>query len=182
MAKDRCDCGCPKSPPSAYSIAKHWGKQDLGWVYDLGEPSCFACGDYKLLLQGKSEPKSLAARWQKKHSGLERAHIVASSLGGCNHPSNLVMLCPECHQAAPMTSDPQDMIEWVSRGQEPGIVKLARECMHELRREKIEPFSFTLDEFCVAADDVGAGLHQYKLSVGTMMCVLKELAKRKGVA
>src|SRR5699024_4292664 len=45
--------------------------------------------------------------------GLERCHIVPSSLGGSDEPSNLVLLCKRCHLENPNVSDPEIMWDWI---------------------------------------------------------------------
>lgn len=98
--------------PSLKSIAEYWGSHYAGrnrqlLCVDAGEPSCFACGYFSEYWKD---------RWSKVRGGLERAHIVARSQGGSDtDPSNFVLLCPECHKAAPMTRDPQVMFDWIAR-------------------------------------------------------------------
>jgi hypothetical protein len=59
------------------------------------------------------EPEQLEKRWERAR--LERAHIVARSVGGSDDPSNLVLLCHECHEAAPMVADRRFMLAWAAR-------------------------------------------------------------------
>jgi hypothetical protein len=97
----------PQSLPSHYAIALHWRSQPLErerlpYVVDIGEPSCFACGWYP---SDWDREKDLRKRWSQ--AGLERAHIIARSMGGSNRePGNFVLLCKECHPKAPMTGTP----------------------------------------------------------------------------
>lgn len=44
---------------------------------------------------------------------LDRCHIVPSSLGGCDDPSNLVLLCKRCHLENPNVTDPEIMWDWI---------------------------------------------------------------------
>lgn len=44
---------------------------------------------------------------------LQRCHIVPRSLGGSESPSNLVLLCSQCHSEAPNVSDPEFMWVWL---------------------------------------------------------------------
>ena len=94
-----------------WQIAQHWAKnwnsETTKFVVDLGEPSCFACGYYE---QDWDEPKTAEACWN--NSGLDRAHIVADSIGGADSPENFLLLCRSCHIKAPMTNDPQIMLTW----------------------------------------------------------------------
>lgn len=45
---------------------------------------------------------------------LERAHVVPRSLGGLDDLENIVLLCHECHVAAPDTAEPQYMWQWLA--------------------------------------------------------------------
>jgi len=45
----------------------------------------------------------------------ERCHVVPESLGGEDKPSNLRLLCPECHVEAPNVNDPDAMDDWIRR-------------------------------------------------------------------
>lgn len=44
---------------------------------------------------------------------LERCHIVPASRGGEDAPSNLVLLCKECHKENPNVTDPEIMWDWL---------------------------------------------------------------------
>lgn len=44
---------------------------------------------------------------------LERCHIVPTSLGGKDEPSNLVLLCHRCHLDNPNITDPEIMWDWI---------------------------------------------------------------------
>lgn len=44
---------------------------------------------------------------------LQRCHIVARSLHGADDPSNLVILCSECHAESPDVDDPEIMWDWL---------------------------------------------------------------------
>ncbi len=86
---------------------------------DGGEPTCWACGKYwdtkydsfgKYDLTGTTPYYKL---WAKAGSKLERCHIVAKSLGGSNEPSNLFIMCKECHILSPDITDPKYFFKWV---------------------------------------------------------------------
>lgn len=47
----------------------------------------------------------------EKH--LERCHIVPDSLGGEDCPSNIVLLCKQCHGEGPNVTDPEIMWDWI---------------------------------------------------------------------
>lgn len=44
---------------------------------------------------------------------LQRCHIIPDSLGGPDEPSNLILLCAECHEQAPNVEDKQIMWDWI---------------------------------------------------------------------
>ena len=76
-------------------------------LIDLGEPECFACGWCRL-----EQVRSRAAQ-QDIWKGLERAHVVARSLGGLDNVENLALLCKPCHEHSPDTADPAIFWRWV---------------------------------------------------------------------
>ena len=45
---------------------------------------------------------------------LQRCHIIPDSLGGKDEPSNMVLLCEECHSEGPNVDDPEVMWDWIS--------------------------------------------------------------------
>lgn len=52
--------------------------------------------------------------WRCAHERrLQRCHIIPSSLGGDESPSNLVLLCEQCHAEAPNVADPEFMWVWL---------------------------------------------------------------------
>jgi hypothetical protein len=52
--------------------------------------------------------------WRCAHRRkLERCHIVPRALGGSEHPSNLVLLCAQCHGEAPNVADASFMWVWL---------------------------------------------------------------------
>lgn len=101
--------------PTVEAIAAYWSGRPLpGTDYvpcaDRHEPDCFACGAW-----GKYD----AEAWGREHSWdrgvtLERAHVVPKALGGSDAVENLVLLCHECHEAAPDTEDPRHMWRWLA--------------------------------------------------------------------
>jgi hypothetical protein len=104
------------SEPTIAEVAAYWaGRWIPGTDYvpciDRGEPDCFACGAW-----GKYD----AQAWGRDHSwergiSLDRAHVIPKSLGGSDDdPANRVLLCHECHLAAPDTIDPRYMWKWLA--------------------------------------------------------------------
>jgi hypothetical protein len=50
---------------------------------------------------------------------LQRCHIVAKSIGGSDHPSNIAPLCRHCHDLMPDTPDPEFFWSWLQKQQNP---------------------------------------------------------------
>lgn len=91
-------------------------------VWDEGNPCCWACGKPvfrhdKIKTNGDVELKRL---WNDPDvkSKLERCHIVPRALGGSDEPSNLFLLCPECHTLSPDTTNPTNFYRWVATRRE----------------------------------------------------------------
>lgn len=120
--KGGCEWGVRTVPytdtlPSKAQIFGCWKDrlQDIGIFIDWGEPSCWACGFH---YSTKYDVKQSDASWEKILDGweripLQRCHIVPRSLGGTNEPSNLFLMCRECHDLAPNTALPKIFFEWV---------------------------------------------------------------------
>lgn len=51
--------------------------------------------------------------WNK--SPLQVCHVIPSSIGGNEKPSNLVLMCRECHDLAPNTTIPEIMYLWMNK-------------------------------------------------------------------
>jgi HNH endonuclease len=82
-------------------------------VIDLGEAFCFACNYSKRWISGESRPDDLAGIWTNE--GLERCHLAPRAKGGSDSVDNLVLLCRECHLAAPDCMNPDIMLSWIAR-------------------------------------------------------------------
>jgi HNH endonuclease len=103
------------TPPPKYAIAAYWAEREMGFVYDIGEPSCFACGWYNPRWHTYGNPPNctdLVSIWRETR-GLEIAHLKPHSLGGSVAVDNLVLLCVECHLDAPDFADPSYMLAWM---------------------------------------------------------------------
>ena len=81
---------------TAEEIADYWSRQidenDLNIFWSEAHERCWRCGTTK---------------------SLQRCHIVARSLGGSDEPSNLVILCSECHADSPDVDDSEIMWDWL---------------------------------------------------------------------
>ena len=97
-------------------IVEHWEEacykhetEKLPIYLDLGEPTCFACGES---WQGEFDGRRGFTGWAK--APLERAHIIPRSLGGADDdPSNFVMLCDRCHPQNPHTTSRTVYMKWL---------------------------------------------------------------------
>ena len=67
---------------------------------DIDFPECFACSQP---VRSKSNFKDRVKNWRDvwNKASLERAHIIPHSKGGESIPSNLVLLCKDCHKENP---------------------------------------------------------------------------------
>jgi hypothetical protein len=110
------------SVPSVEEVLRYWYERQkdptpVRLFIDIGEPTCWAC-DY--FWWGRHDVGSSAATWSEcvkawKAAPLQRCHIVPSSLGGTDDPSNIFLMCAECHDLAPCTSVPDVFFKWVEK-------------------------------------------------------------------
>ncbi len=70
---------------------------------------CWACEALPYVIADSDNIKTL---WNHDHF-LDKAHILAKSKGGEDTPSNLFLLCPNCHVEAPDTTNLQNFYAWV---------------------------------------------------------------------
>jgi len=70
---------------------------------------CWACG---VLPYETADTEKLEVLWNRDRL-LDRAHILARSKGGKDIPSNLFLLCPNCHAESSDTTNPSDFYSWV---------------------------------------------------------------------
>lgn len=120
---------------TAKSIVNYWREHaaDLGLHQnDLENPNCFACGsmpsavfeyiDHATVF-GQGAPQVL--EWSER-TRLQRAHIVAKSLGGADVENNILMLCDLCHKESPDINDRELVLRWV-RNRPSHIVRMSRD-------------------------------------------------------
>lgn len=67
----------------------------LGGI-EIDAPHCWACN--KSIRGGRK-------RYNTKGLGLHRCHVVPRAHGGSNHPSNIVLMCTDCHKDNPDSLD-----------------------------------------------------------------------------
>jgi len=101
--------------PSIKSILDYWElslyrdkTEKLSFYFDREEPTCFACHDGH---QGKYDCMG-SKGWTS--SRLERAHIIADSMGGTINPSNFVLLCKSCHKQNPHVRSRSVYMSWLN--------------------------------------------------------------------
>ena len=105
--------------PNVGTILEWWRDrfdecEAMGFFLDWGEPTCFGCdqgweGKYDITNPKASWPEIVRC-WER--APLQRCHIVPRSLSGSDHPSNIVLMCRECHDLAPDTSDREMFFRW----------------------------------------------------------------------
>ena len=146
------------SLPSKLTIAEHWSHHTKTYVCDIGEPTCFACGNW---FNGSYDSGPLKSRWDR--APLERCHIVAKQFGGDDSASNIILLCKECHRDQPDVPSYGAVMEWVD-GRENWVVKRMREIRHCLSLltkgspENFEPiFRWAMENIDVV--DTHCGVH-----------------------
>ena len=108
------------SMPSKSQIVKYWAADDriykeTGVYIEWSKPICWACsfgwnGRYDVRNANSTWVDYLRA-WEK--APLQRCHIIPRSIDGCDTPSNLFLMCAECHDLAPDINDKEIFFWWV---------------------------------------------------------------------
>ncbi len=95
-------------------VVDYWASEEnsFSMYIDVNEPTCWACGQG---WEGRHDVirGSYKRGWRK--APLQICHIVPKSLGGEDHPKNLVLMCKECHDLAPNTTIPEIMFQWMAK-------------------------------------------------------------------
>ncbi|WP_182037412.1 HNH endonuclease [Vibrio diabolicus] len=95
-------------------VVEYWRDKpnSFGALIDINEPTCWSCGQP---WEGRHDVLrgSYLRGWRK--APLQICHVIPKSLGGDEHPSNLVLMCKECHDLAPNTSFPEIMYKWMAK-------------------------------------------------------------------
>jgi 5-methylcytosine-specific restriction endonuclease McrA len=105
--------------PSKTEVFDYWKNvfPSKGVFIDWGEPSCWACGHFWNgkydVTNSKASMQQIYKAWER--APLQRCHIIPRSLGGSSDPSNLYLMCAECHDLAPNTTEPEIFFAWVKR-------------------------------------------------------------------
>lgn len=103
------------SMPSKADIFEYWKEWLDKRCFDWGEPSCWACERW---WGSKYDIKNSNATWEEIRNAwdnvpLQGCHIIPKSLGGTDDPSNLFLMCKECHDRALNTTSREAFLEWV---------------------------------------------------------------------
>lgn len=85
------------------------------------EPHCWGCGkpvkgiQHLASYQRFLDNREFRKMYNLTGSGarLNRCHIIPFACGGSDEPSNLFLLCEECHHLSPDTDDPRNFFLWV---------------------------------------------------------------------
>lgn len=160
---------------SHYDIAQYWcGKFiskdgrvidaatadfDDEYIADIETvPCCWGCGETtaERSADGYKDPDEqidgdLKKCWNSKRVAkkLNRCHIIPAALGGEDTPSNLFLLCEECHALSPDTKNPKGFFRWVwQRRKEykwgsPTPTRIFRELEKLLKQS-----GYTVEEIC----------------------------------
>lgn len=94
-------------------------KNSIPVVYDYGEPECWACRQKVEIL----EQIDISKVWgnSKVKSKLNRCHIIPYSASGEDEPSNLFLLCEDCHINSPDTNNQNNFLRWVYKRRIKGL-------------------------------------------------------------
>lgn len=99
-----------QSMPSRLAIFNHWKDWLLKRGIDINKPCCWAC-----MRPVPSKKTGTIAQMWSTAQGLQRAHIVADSLGGLATPDNFFLLCRGCHGKAPSSGNKDLFLTWATR-------------------------------------------------------------------
>ena len=91
-------------------------KTKLNWVLDSFGAHQDHIKDHLVAVEGPHEADRCWSCGSNRRN-LQKCHIVPKSLGGPNDPSNIVPLCPHCHDEAPDVKDPEVMWTWIATQQ-----------------------------------------------------------------
>ena len=102
---------------SKWAIASHWIEWEKKYqvappfgFFDWGEPSCMACGKWR---EEWDEPKTLSGRWNR--ATLQKCHVVPLYMDGADDPSNMVLMCDQCHAQQPDSRDPEITYQYMRK-------------------------------------------------------------------
>lgn len=180
--------------PTKWQLAQHWNvsaERDTfaPMLEDLEEPCCFACGWHS----ERWIKATAKASWER--ATLERAHVVASSLGGSDEAANVILLCSPCHRDAPDWHESSAMAIWIAERPERRSKELEeigdwcrafqqvpefRELLAEYEANPDMPDDVAVQRIVdmLWASTQKAGMHAGTLSSGTKVAILRDTAAR----
>lgn len=182
---------CISEDGEVYDEGSYDFSKSVPVVNDWGEPSCWGCGKpinvekenkYDTWLE-EGDYKSI---WNCKRliSKVERAHIIPHSLNGSDtDPSNLFLLCQECHDESPDMLNKKYFLKWVYKKRKlftgSPFLKFSyqmKEAEDILKNDyHIENPTFSLEQF-IPKEHIS--LHDMYLSDGTIIYSLVDNALR----
>lgn len=135
-------------------------KNSIPVIYDHGEPCCWACARfiYKAFdAKGYEELANYNPRMLYDlpivKSQYNRCHIVPHQAGGSDEPSNLFLLCEECHEESPDTLNPKNFFKWVykkrkyeSRPFGRNIKRFMEKYLEDCKEKGKSPYTFKIDK------------------------------------
>ena len=125
---------------------------------------CWACRQPPLRTYDKGDIKSL---WNHDRL-LTKAHILPKSKGGEDTPANLFLLCPDCHTAAPDTTNPKNFFGWV-------YYKRNHENWVQVYNEELKKAAAIKG---IAIETISARCRQIDLDFDKIMLLREEIGKR----
>ena len=145
-----------------------WGS--LGSI-EVDVAHCWACNK---TLRGGS------ASYKTKSLDLYRCHIIPDSLGGSNEPSNLLLMCGECHSKAPDSNDVELFWLWFAEVEDSttSLIDALFGASKPINFKKHQPEEI-LEEFNQTFKQASPILHQGKLAKSVAVSVLKKTSRNK---
>ena len=146
-------------------------------IKDWGEPECWCCGHfvqkvykhntYNTDLQTEKGIKKI---WNYKEvqSTFNRCHIYPKALGGSFHPSNLFLLCEDCHQLSPDTTNPKIFFSWILKHKEVAMRDLNGWNEKE-KEEAIQELDNMCDNFSIDKIELMKYIHNNKKELDTFL-------------
>lgn len=147
----------------------------------------------------KTNECGLGVDWAEAHyrcwrcgykSSLQRCHIIPHSLGGLDHPSNLVLLCVRCHREAPNHSNPKYMwiwlratcasfydTYWIQRGLKEFETMFKRKPFSTFNQDKID-FDKVFEMIGIEMKNTIIHFGEGRLNPSTIACVISEVEEK----
>jgi hypothetical protein len=160
---------------SGFSILQFWaGKKDYNdilWIVDPGEKTCFKCG---FLAEEIGDKETLRSFWNKS-TKLEKAHIVPHSLGGTEEPRNIIFLCSRCHELCPDTIDYDLNLKWISDHRNDLVHNIGIPALSGFTKVELERLSLVHPNHIKEQMNKKTGLHGFNVSDSSIVLGLKQV-------